>query len=182
LSSIFRTLAAAAAGVVAAAALVVTATPASASSGLCPYEASTRLLTADDRNYRVWVVAEDAYGRTRVCFRFGPDVAGSLIISDAYLGHAPNVTVERDFGVYCPDIFDIEDPVVVLLEAGLFVGRTLCIGVAGEAYAINVTFPSYDMPRVVLSLDRGSALARTYCDVFPETYACEVDYAEVPIL
>ncbi|HEV2891006.1 MAG TPA: hypothetical protein VGX28_11595 [Frankiaceae bacterium] len=170
-----------AAAVVAAGALVATAAPASAASGECPYDRSTRLLTADDRNDRVWVY-DDGWYWTRVCFRFGASVAGSLDIAKPHVNQTPNVTLERDWSAYCPDVFDVEDPVVVLLEAGLFNGRTLCVGVAGEAYAINVTFWSIDMPHIVLSLDRGTPLAATYCDVFPEAYACDVDYAEVPIL
>lgn len=174
---IVRSLAAAA---LATAAVVATAAPASASSLMCRYETSTRLLTADDRNYRVWIQDED--DKTgRVCFRFGSDVAGSLIVSEPYVGDQPNVTVERDFGAYCPDIFDVEDPVVVLLEAGLFVGRTLCVGVAGEAYAINVSFANIDYPYAYLDFDRGTPLARTYCDVFPQSFGCDVDYAEIYI-
>lgn len=166
MSLLRRALTGAFATALAATALTALAPPAAAFSDFCPYDESTRLLTARGRDVRLWVY-EDPYswnGRTVVCFMAGEDVVGgSLTVYGSPLSDGPpSVTPDLDYEG-CPDLVDVEDPVTVVVEAGL-----ICVGFGRDAaVALSVSLPYVNVQEAYLILDEESEVGRAVCAAGP---------------
>jgi hypothetical protein len=168
--TVLRAVSGVAATVVSAAVLVATtAAPAAArTSEFCPSATSTRLLTANDGDYKLWLyqpgvhdlyVCFGALDVVRGAFEFHTGVTGTLV---------PTVT-PTVAGASCPDLLHVQDPaeVVVQLQASLTASPvSLCFGLGdGSAVRIDVAMPTGTAsPREILWLDHGTAPAAAYCD------------------
>ena len=159
-------------------ALTVAAPPAAAFSGDCPYEGSTRLLTAQNREVRLWVYSEDSPWdpATFVCFKEHSEVGGSLHIHGTGLaGDPPSVTPDLSYEG-CPGLLDVEDPVHVVVEAGF-----ICVGFGEDsAIALSVTLPQVALGEVHLLLDSGTLVANAVCTAAPSL--CPNGYPYIQVL
>lgn len=156
MSAFRRALTGVTAAALAAAAL---ATPASAASHTCAYETSTRLLTAKDREYKVWVERSPTNGRTYVCFGAGGDVLGGSIDVGDVPGPPPVVV-----GGACADGLDVEDPVRLWVAEDVTTGgRTVCVSFTDAKLTIAVTLPDPTLGRVVVEIDRDTTVGERIC-------------------
>lgn len=157
---------------VAAAVLVGGATPAAAEySGTCIREQSTRLLTANGGDIKLWVQnVTDQYGNqsTHICWKSSSVSGGDIVYRSPFRG-SPIPTVEYVVNdSTCRNYFTIEDPVqlVTELEAYLLSNPAgFCLGI-GENRAVRVELgtPSIGFPGVEVWLDKGTELTNAYCD------------------
>lgn len=168
-TSLRRALAAATVTVVASSALVLgAATPASAlDSTACPHASSTRLLTANDGEIKLWLY-QPADGTAYVCFGFGTTASGVLVVEPGLRGDpAPNVIPDPDASD-CATYLDVADPVDVdvQFEWSAFLRpflAHLCFGVNGTAVGVSVVggYGTVD-PNVELWLDPFTTLCAAY--------------------
>ena len=167
--SLRRALAAATGTVVASSALVLgAATPASAlDSTACPHSSSTRLLTADDGDVKLWLY-QPAGDTAYVCFGSGTTARGVLVF-EAGLGGSlvPTVTPDPDASD-CATFLHLQDPadVNVQFEVHPFLRpfrTSFCFGVNGTAVGVSVVGGNGAVdPNVELWLDPFTTLCATY--------------------
>lgn len=175
MSFLRRALAGASATALLAGALIAgSVAPASAeSSSFCPSAGSTRLLTANNGDYKVWVYKTlttygDEYhlcygasnlGRGDIVLRAG--VAGTLVPTVGWSLTDPN----------CPDFFTVQDPVELVTEFGWGSLTSICFGVTeGSAVRLTVGLPDPRIgPRAELWVERYSYLGTTYCGLVNDT-------------
>jgi hypothetical protein len=175
MSFLRRALAGASATALLTGALVAgSAAPASAeSSSFCPQAASTRLLTANNGDYKVWLYRNvtaygDEYhlcygattlGRGDIVLRAG--VTGSIVPTVTYTLSDPN----------CPDFFTIQDPVQVVTEFNWGTLTSICFGADdGSAVRVTIGLPNPSVrPRAELWVERYSALGSEYCALVNDT-------------
>jgi len=156
------------------------ATPASAYSDQCAHETSTRLLTAQDREYKVWI--EESAGRTYVCF-LARVTAGEVDLGEAGLGTvslgsvdllAGSIDLGDPAGPGAPeitpdtgcvdDVVDVEDPVTVSVDSTVpGGGLDVCVEFGTVPFSLTVTLPAPDAGRIVLEVDRDSVVGETLC-------------------
>ena len=166
----------------AAAGLVAGAAPASADdSTYCPESGSTRLLTANDGAYKVWVY-NDYNGWTHICFAtFGRYFAGDLVVRSGLSG-SPVPTVTPVLDPSCPRLFELQDPAHFLLQAWWNLNSspyTICLGAEETAIRVTVATPTATVnPGVQLWLDpqAESQVTRLYCDNVASDHCDSYDY------
>lgn len=177
MSLLRRTLTGAFATALAATALTVAAPPAAAFSDDCPFEGSTRLLTAEDRSIRLWVYEQASQWDpvTYVCFKVDDEVGGSLHIHGTGLaGDPPSVTPDLSYQG-CPDYIDVEDPVRVVVKVG-----GICVGFGDDiGIALSVALPQVGLGEVHLLLDGGTLVADAVCTAAPSLCSTGYPYVEV---
>ena len=173
-TSLRRALAAATATVAASAALLVGATPASAlDSTVCPQATSTRLLTANDGEYKVWLY-QPADGTVYVCFVAGPTYGGGVLMFRTGLTGSliPSVIPDPDASD-CDSYLHLQDPVDVEIEFGWTAWLPpfyLCFGVEGTAVGLTVTAANGSVnPSVELWLDAASGLCTLVTNYYCST-------------
>lgn len=188
MSLLRRALAGVSATVLLTGALVAgTAAPAAAElSSFCPQAGSTRLLTAQGGQYKVWLyqTSNPYNGSTEyhLCYAASPDVAGDLVIRTGITG---SVFPYVDYNVAdqnCPDFFTLQDPIQYVTQLGTsyYPYYSFCFG-AGEGTdtsAVRVTFglPTLTAnPRVELWVDRYTTVANWYCATVND-YQCRYTY------
>lgn len=172
MSFLRRTLAGASATAVLAGALVVgTAAPASAvSSTFCPHASSTRVFTANNGQYKVWLYRTTTYygsDEYHLCYASSPVVGGDIVVGTGLSGSVvPTVNYSLSDPT-CPDFFTVQDPVQLVTEMSLGSAPwNFCFGV-GNNSAIRVQFglPTVSAwPYLQLWVDRYSNVGQTYCN------------------
>lgn len=188
MSLLRRALTGATATVVIAAGLLVGATPASAiDSDYCPAADSTRLLTANGGEYKLWVwqtANSQGWTETQICFAAGDVIAGDLIIRHPVQG-VPTVTPTLD-DQDCVHLLDIQDPVQLLIQLGYALSGNpvyVCVGAGDQAYRIELIMPDpFLTPAVVLYLDRHTLVGDAFCANAPANPYCTLDYIRIPIV
>ena len=173
MSTITRALA-----VASLAAGLATATPALAGSSFCTHEGSTRLFTANDGTYKLWVDTVDLgpYNETHVCFGAGNLVRGDYSFRDGLSGtFVPTVTPTVD-DPNCPRLLHVQDPVDVMTQFASNLSSNpyhLCFGLTDQAFRITLGTPSPSAnPDVHLYLDRTTDVANAVCTAAPTTSGC----------
>jgi len=168
--TVLRAVSGLAATVVTAAALVATsATPTAAmTSEFCPYATSTRLLTANDGDYKLWLYqpgTHDLY----VCFGALDVLSGTFELHTGVTGTLVPTVTPTVPGASCPDLLHVQDPVDVVLQfRAALTGSpvSICFGLGdGSAVRIDVAMPTGTVnPREILWLDHGTTPADAYCE------------------
>lgn len=162
-----RTLAGA--SVLAALAGSFVATPASAdsSSATCNHATSTRLLTAQEGEYKLWVekVTPLYYGADEyhICWKLSDVTAGDLVLRSAFRGDPTPTFSYVVNDATCPDFFTLQDPIQLVTE--LRANPTdFCVGVDNNrAIRIRLGVPSVHIPWVELWLDKDTAAGEAFC-------------------
>jgi hypothetical protein len=182
--SLRRALAAVAATAVTTATLLAAAAPARAwYSWYCPEASSTRLLTADNGEYKLWLYQPDA-AEVHLCYAAGDVVAGEVVFRTGLSGSLlPTVTpVLSDPS--CPELFSVQDPVQLVLQlaAQLSNPYSVCVGIGdGTAVRVTVGTPTVAFsPTVELWLDRYTTAGTTFCTALGSTLyeaACHLPVA-----
>ncbi|HWL35913.1 MAG TPA: hypothetical protein VNQ77_06945 [Frankiaceae bacterium] len=175
MSFLRRALAGVSATTLLAGALIAgTVAPAAAEpSTFCPQATSTRLLTANEGDYKLWIFKNvttygDEYhicygasnlGRGDIVIRAG--VGGTLVPTVGWTLTDPN----------CPDFFTVQDPVELVTELGWGSLTSICFGVTdGSAVRLTVGLPDPRFsPRAELWVERYSYLGSTYCSLVNDT-------------
>ena len=166
-TSLRRALAGVAATTLACSALFLAgATPASAEdSSVCPQASSTRLLTANDGQYKVWLY-QATNGTSYVCFA-STDIVDGVFVVETGLSGTLVPTLSPDVSADCNSYFNLQDPVDAMLQwqwTSFTPPMYFCLGVNGTAVGFTLTGPSGSAnPDVDLWLDSGSTAAWLYC-------------------
>lgn len=176
-------------GVIATVMLAAGAAPASAvpGSGSCPSAESTRLLTANDGDYKLWVWQtenEQGWDETHLCFSYNALVAGDLVVR-----HPVQVRVEPTLqpdldDEACPESLDVEDPIPLLIRAGNGFSNPgfICFGIGDQAVRLTFSTPRGELtPAVVLYLDRFTSVGEAFCAVAGNPF-CFGDHIRIPIV
>lgn len=175
-TSLRRALAGVSALTLMSAALVLggTGTASAEDSNFCPHLGSTRLLTANDGAYKVWLYQPS--GETHLCFGVDGHVRGDLLLRTGLTGSLiPTVVPDVDddeCGVY----FHLQDPVDVEINLGVDTSPPtyeVCFGGGGTAVGLSYTPASGSLsPSPELWLDN-SLVARAYCTrIYGSSAAC----------
>lgn len=167
-ASILRAVAGLSATALTSAALVFGgATAAVAASSLsCPEAASTRLFTANDGQYKVWLYQPTA-NEAHICFAatFFASVAGDIIVRGALNG--PVVPTVTPLFNGCDEFLHIQDPVdfTFLLEADAGNPGRVCVGVGSTAVGVSFTYPGVPSadPEIEVWLDPQTTVGSLYC-------------------
>ena len=175
--------------VVLAAGPLAGATPASAApgSGVCPHAESTRLFTANDGEYKLWVwQTENALGwdETHLCFSYNVFVAGDLVVRHPVQGSVMPVLQPDLDDETCPVSLNIQDPVPLVIRTGNWLSNPgyVCFGIGDQAVRLRFGPPRVTLtPAVVLYLDRFTSVGEAFC-ALPAHQYCFGDHIRVPIL
>ena len=183
MSFLRRVLTGASATAVLAGALVAgSATPAAAAaSSFCPQAGSTRLFTANNGQYKVWLYRTTTYygsDEYHLCYASSPQVAGDIVVGTGLRGSlVPTVTYSLT-DPNCPDFFTVQDPIQLVTE--LSAGNApynFCFGV-GDNKAVRVQFglPTVSAwPTLELWVDRWTTVGQTYCNAVND-WQCQYYY------
>lgn len=141
-----------------------TAAPAAAEgSATCTQTESTRLLTANDGLYKVWLY--QANGDVHVCFGIGYDLRGDLIFRSGLGGSLVPTVVPDPDASDCASYLHLQDPadLRIQFEWTASLPAYFCIGAEGTAVGIALSGANGTVnPRPELWLDF-SLIAQTYC-------------------
>jgi hypothetical protein len=170
MSLLRRTLAGA--SVVVALAGSLGAAPAAAdSSGTCVHETSTRLFTAQNGDYKLWVEKQtpefsgaDEY---HVCWKTTNVSGGDLVVRSAFRGDATPTFSYVLNDATCPDFFTLQDPVQLVTELGTSLSNPydFCVGVDNNrAVRIRLGIPRVYTPFVELWIDNGTTATDLFCN------------------
>lgn len=164
-----RTLAGA--SVLAALAASFGAAPATAdSSGTCLHETSTRLFTAQNGDFKLWVDKQtpqfsgaDEY---HVCWKATNVAGGDLVVRSAFRGDATPTFSYVVNDATCPDFFTLQDPVQLVTELDLgSVPSDFCVGIDNNrAVRIRLGVPQVYTPFVELWIDNGTTVTDLFCN------------------
>lgn len=174
MSFLRRALAGTSATVVLAGALIAgSVAPAAAeSSDFCPQATSTRLLTANNGEYKVWLYKNlTTYGdEYHLCYGVSGGARGDIVVRSGITGSLVPTVDWSLADPNCPNLFTVQDPAEVVTEFG-WSGLSFCFG-ATDNSAIRVTFGTPNVtanPRAELWVERSSLLGQTYCDLVNDT-------------
>ena len=158
------------AGATVAVALLASTAPAdAASSATCVRESSTRLLTANNGEYKIWLqkvtspYSADTY---HLCWRTSSVSGGDLVIRTPFRGDPTPTVAYVVNDPSCPDFFTVQDPVQLVTELATQLNNPygLCLGVGdGRAVRVSVGLPWIGWPNVELWLDKYTTVTDTYC-------------------
>lgn len=175
MSFIRRALTGVAATALLAGAIVTgTAAPAAADSSACPEASSTRLLTANGDDYKLWIY-QPSGSEIHICYSVGwvpfsgAVQAGEVVVRTGQSGSfVPSVTPVTNDST-CPDFFNLEDPADLLIEGYLIDlsdPYSYCFGF-GDNAAFRVTIDTANgslNPSAEIWIDRDSYVLYLACD------------------
>jgi hypothetical protein len=154
------------------------ATPALAGSTFCVHDDSTRLFTANDGTYKLWVETRtvDGYRETHVCFGAGDTLRGEYSFRDGLGGtFVPTVEPLVDDPA-CPRLLHVQDPVDVMTRFAQQISTNpyyVCFGLVDQAVRITLGTPSPTAsPDTDLHLDRDTEVADAICAAVPTIAGC----------
>lgn len=160
--------------------LVAGAAPASAEdSTFCPQSSSTRLLTANDGDYKIWLYQPGQ--EVHVCWAADGAVGGAFVFRTGLGGTLVPVVTADPNDTTCPAFIHVQEPVDLMTRLGLATSSpySVCIGVGGgNAVRVTVTTPTGTAnPQAEIWLDGGTSVAYEYCDkVAPDRTSCFEDH------
>lgn len=166
LASLRRVLAGASALTLVSAALVLggASTASAEDSNFCPELGSTRLLTANDGQYKVWLY--QANGETHLCFGVTSYARGDLLFRTGLSGSLIPTVVPDVSADDCDVYFHLQDPADVVINLDTDTSSPsyyLCFGAEGSAVGVAITSANGSVnPSPELWLDY-STVARYYC-------------------
>ncbi|HWL35912.1 MAG TPA: hypothetical protein VNQ77_06940 [Frankiaceae bacterium] len=168
MSLLRRTLAGA--SVLAALAGGLAAAPATAeSSGTCAHTTSTRLFTAQNGEFKLWVekTTPQTYGADEyhVCWKTATLAGGDFVIRSAFRGD-PAPTFDYVLNdANCPDFFTLQDPIQLVTELSASNPYDFCVGVDNNrAVRIQLGIPTVYTPFTELWIDNGTSLTSYFCN------------------
>lgn len=175
MSLLRRVLTGASATVVAAGLLTAGAAPASAiTSAQCVHDSSTRFLTANDGEYKLWTqTIEDDANNARdlhICFGLGNVVRGDLVVRSRQTASISPELVPIPDDPDCPRLLELQDPIDLMTRlAHDLSGRPayVCFGVADQTFRLTIgTLPQVTVLDVTLYLDKGTLVTDRFCAVY----------------
>lgn len=148
------------------------AAPATAdSSGTCVQEDSTRLFTAQNGDFKLWVDQQtpqySGADEFHVCWKTTNVGGGDLVIRSAFRGDATPTFSYVVNDATCPDFFTFQDPIQLVTELGTSLSNPydICVGVDNNrAVRIRLGIPRVYTPFTELWIDNGTTVTNLFCN------------------